>query len=441
MIVENNKKVHLNVLTIIVGTKCNLKCRHCMMGDAASCEIDIKHIDTLIDNISALNMLILVGGEISLYTDKIKEIFDRFIQRQIRINYLGFITNGAEYNPKLVELFNDFRYNHTTYPLEAEWQFSPDKFHFNSGFTNEKYKENALQYIDAIGECEYKFNKLENGIHISGRAKNLVKDDVEEYENINLSFITKKNKIEFKNECKNISGHCENGKCVYNCIVQGLYLLPNGDVYLSSLSAYDSLAKKNNRFAIGNIESDNLFDMVHSNNENYGNGTIYSDAIFFRNYESYEWVSLYLLNKYIKFRDYAFISFKRDDVYIYGKAKTDFCATLNNFIPKLQELKQESEEADAYVSYIFQKIEKDFSYICEIAEKEYFVARGNKTSIYNTIKEHYRTSAFIRDNFQKTFGFDYDLFEKLWKYYDEYDFENYRTVAIKLFNMENDLIE
>ena len=181
--------------------------------------------------------------------------------------------------------------------------------------------------------------------------------------------------------------------------------------------------------------------MVHSNNENYGNGTIYSDAIFFRNYESYEWVSLYLLNKYIKFRDYAFISFKRDDVYIYGKAKTDFCATLNNFIPKLQELKQESEEADAYVSYIFQKIEKDFSYICEIAEKEYFVARGNKTSIYNTIKEHYRTSAFIRDNFQKTFGFDYDLFEKLWKYYDEYDFENYRTVAIKLFNMETDLIE
>ena len=309
MIVENNKKVHLNILAILVGTKCNLKCRHCMMGDASPCEIDIKYIDSLIDNVSGINMLEIVGGEISLYTDKIKAIFDRFIQRKVKINYLTFITNGAVYNPKLVELFNDFRFNHTTYPLEAELQFSPDEFHFNSGFTNEKYKENALQYIDAIGECEYKFNTLDEGIYLGGRAKNLEKKDIEKYEKITIPYLTNLKKINFKKECKYAS-NCEKGECVHNCIEKNLYLLPNGDICTSSATAYYSLENKDNKFAIGNIENDNLFDMVHNHNKNI-KGTNISDSLIFRDYKSYQWVSLYLLGRYIEFRDVAFFAFKK----------------------------------------------------------------------------------------------------------------------------------
>lgn len=440
MIVENDKKVHLNILTILVGTKCNLKCQHCIQGDVAPSEIDIKYIDSLIDNVSGINMLEIIGGEISLYTDKIKAIFDRFIERKTKINYLVFTTNGAEFSQELVNLFNDFRYNHTTYPLEAEWQFSPDKFHFNNGFTEEKCKKNIEQYTNAIGKCDYISNSLQYGVFIAGRAVNLTQKDLAEYEQILIPCQAKYHLIEFKKECKNIPGHCNNGNCIYNCIAEEIWLTPDGYIYNTIFNAYNSLQKKDNKYALGNIEKDSLYDMIQKHIQKYPTKNT-KTAIHFRDYKSYKWISLFLLNRHLKFRDATFIAFKKKDFRLYEIAKNDYCFIINNLLDKISEFMNADENAKALLSWILQNTNEDFKYICDMAENQYFINNSDQTKLWNDIKAHYKSSVFSKNNFSYNFHYNYDLFKDLWKYYDAYDFENYKKVAIQLFEMQNDIDE
>ena len=55
---EENKKYYLDVLDIILGTQCNLKCRHCMGGSPPNhLTIDISCIENIIPDIYGINKL------------------------------------------------------------------------------------------------------------------------------------------------------------------------------------------------------------------------------------------------------------------------------------------------------------------------------------------------------------------------------------------------
>ena len=114
MDIEKNKKVFLNSLEIILGTRCNLKCSHCLGGDPKNMEIQPQHIDKIIDNITGIDKLSFIGYEISLYIDKIKMIFDKLIAANTKVNRIVFCTNAVVFSQELADLFNDFRHNHTT---------------------------------------------------------------------------------------------------------------------------------------------------------------------------------------------------------------------------------------------------------------------------------------------------------------------------------------
>ena len=57
------EKVSYGNLMIEVTRKCNLKCKHCMRGDAQNFELSYEAIDNLLDRMNGVQMLAFTGGE------------------------------------------------------------------------------------------------------------------------------------------------------------------------------------------------------------------------------------------------------------------------------------------------------------------------------------------------------------------------------------------
>lgn len=47
MKVDKSKKIHTRDLGIEIGMKCNLKCKHCFLGDAPELTIKPEYIDAI----------------------------------------------------------------------------------------------------------------------------------------------------------------------------------------------------------------------------------------------------------------------------------------------------------------------------------------------------------------------------------------------------------
>ena len=63
---EIKTKCHLNNLAIILGTKCNLKCKHCLGGNPKEkMVIQNKYIDDLIPNITGIDELSFIGYDLN----------------------------------------------------------------------------------------------------------------------------------------------------------------------------------------------------------------------------------------------------------------------------------------------------------------------------------------------------------------------------------------
>ena len=95
MKVDKSKKIHARDLGIEIGTKCNLKCKHCFLGDAPELTIKPEYIDAILENVYEIDDLWLSGGEITLYLDEVELILQKIIEAKIRVNYICFITNGV----------------------------------------------------------------------------------------------------------------------------------------------------------------------------------------------------------------------------------------------------------------------------------------------------------------------------------------------------------
>lgn len=89
------KKVLLHFSLIEVTRKCNLKCRHCLRGEAENITITKEMIDNYFDNIDGILTLNFTGGEPLLAIDEIEYTIDKIIKDKIRVASLAVITNGT----------------------------------------------------------------------------------------------------------------------------------------------------------------------------------------------------------------------------------------------------------------------------------------------------------------------------------------------------------
>ena len=89
-----------------ITRKCNMKCLHCMRGEAQDLTISKQVIDECLDNIAGMYDFILTGGESFLEPDMIEYLFDEIIRREITVYGFSCVTNGSVRSEKVAKAWN-----------------------------------------------------------------------------------------------------------------------------------------------------------------------------------------------------------------------------------------------------------------------------------------------------------------------------------------------
>lgn len=397
------QKVHLNSLGLIIGTKCNLRCPHCLGGDPSIQELPIEYIDRIIDNIYGIDQLKFLGYEITLYIDKVREILQRFAESKVKISKLIFYTNGVVYSGELVNLFNDFRRNHTVYPEEAILQLSVDDFHFNSGFTWDKLYDNLKKYVDATSGCDFRLQTLDNGLFITGRAKNLKASDIVKIDKVICPNV-QHNPIEFRTECRGNQNTCNNGNCVKNCLVSELILTPKGYLFCGDVKAFRAIDTDDYSLAIGHINSDPLYNMIMNYQNQYKSIPISKDNIF-KDITNPMWNAYHLIHRYLQYKDNIYDLLRNGDGLSksdYYKKRKAFYSVIDDFKNKIATFAYTITDEKVYCNHLYNIILLECAHVDAIAEKRFANNADNQTII--ELNLFYITSQFNRFNFKKMLG-------------------------------------
>lgn len=101
------QKLMVGTLSILITGNCNLKCAHCLRGEAFNKEIDDKTIENTFANLDEIGLLIITGGE-PFFSDKslnkIEKIVTEIEKNNVRVNQIQLVTNGTIYNEKVEEV-------------------------------------------------------------------------------------------------------------------------------------------------------------------------------------------------------------------------------------------------------------------------------------------------------------------------------------------------
>ena len=72
------RELYIKNLCIEITRRCNMRCTHCMRGDAESVDIPLKHISNLLRHVRHIHHFNITGGEPSLNVRAIRHILERY---------------------------------------------------------------------------------------------------------------------------------------------------------------------------------------------------------------------------------------------------------------------------------------------------------------------------------------------------------------------------
>ena len=82
-------KIAIDDLILEVTRRCNMRCPHCLRGEAESLDADIDLIPQIFEGVSEIGMLTFSGGEPSLNTAYITAVVDYIHDRLRRQGLAG----------------------------------------------------------------------------------------------------------------------------------------------------------------------------------------------------------------------------------------------------------------------------------------------------------------------------------------------------------------
>lgn len=171
-----NKIVTTN-LGLIITERCNLNCRHCLMGGATNKVMSNEVIEETLGQFKYIMNLAICGGEPTLALDRMKKIFSYVIENKILVDNVSITINGTIFSDEFLELLeqieNFINRNHIK-PVKTSFRISYDIFHteeLKSLGLLDKYVENVEKYSKSpyFGG----FAKLGNKVFREGSAEKL----------------------------------------------------------------------------------------------------------------------------------------------------------------------------------------------------------------------------------------------------------------------------
>lgn len=260
---EENKKYYLDVLDIILGTQCNLKCRHCMGGSPPNhLTIDISCIENIIPDIYGINKLSFIGYETTLYIPLMKEIFDKLISSNIPINKIVVCTNGKVYTQELVGFFK-YASTKTKYLGRNKLLISDDIFHLEQQNTD-TFMANVEKYKVNLSSAIVEINQLED-IILTGNANNLSRQDIRQAGIFDIGLLRsgKCEKFVIVDEYKKMcDDNCSDGNSYNNFVMSPIVISPNGFIYIYDVRAFKDLSEGSTSEGIADISKNRLSNII-----------------------------------------------------------------------------------------------------------------------------------------------------------------------------------
>lgn len=172
------QKVIFDNLAIEITRRCQLKCAHCMRGDAQDVDMSHETIDRLLDQTESIGTLHFSGGEPTLNIDGMRYFLDGMKNRNITLNKLKIIINGYSVTDEFINLMKDY-YDYIEFNADYGRNkicinISCDRYHkSNDGYNPEDtyvlYKNVFDGYTKILVEKYY----VGNNARAVGRGKNL----------------------------------------------------------------------------------------------------------------------------------------------------------------------------------------------------------------------------------------------------------------------------
>lgn len=127
---------------VVEGTrKCNMKCPHCLRGNAQRVDMDTRVADIVTRQLSSIYCITFTGGEPSLNTKIIREFQYGFMFNDCSVNRFWVTTNARFYKEDFVDALTDL-YSICDERDECCLTISGDQYHFcQSRKAVDKYSE------------------------------------------------------------------------------------------------------------------------------------------------------------------------------------------------------------------------------------------------------------------------------------------------------------
>lgn len=101
-LLHEDTKFYFSQIDFEITRKCNLKCTHCMRGDAQHLSMKKEVIDKILDSSGGIAEIFFTGGEPFLEPEIIEHIIDEIIRRDFECYSIAVITNGTIMNDNAV---------------------------------------------------------------------------------------------------------------------------------------------------------------------------------------------------------------------------------------------------------------------------------------------------------------------------------------------------
>lgn len=249
--------MHVEDVYLEVTRKCNYKCAHCLRGNAQNKSMSVITIFNFFSHVSSIGTLTLGGGEPSLATDVLHNIWDAIIHYDIDVENVFMVTNGKRVSVPLLKCFSKllsacsdksasgFAISNDIYHTEQRGFVRKD-YEYRDAIDNYNYKPYQVDFIEIPENMIYDHTteSIPSNWYARGRAKDWGKRHEAYLDNLKLNDL-------------------ENPTSIYG----GMYVCHNGDVVGDANMAYNDMKP----FIRGTVfEWDTLIDNLKTSTiENY----------------------------------------------------------------------------------------------------------------------------------------------------------------------------
>lgn len=165
------KKIEVRNLSVEITRRCNMRCPHCMRGDAQDVDISHVFINDLFSKIGYINYFTITGGEPSMNVNGIRYILRCLKKWNIKVYKFYIITNGSRSSIlkpfiDICAALYDYQQAKELAPDDKMLQMSNDKYH------DESFQEKVFKKLSQYPFFGNRFKNTDNYFLIKqGRSK------------------------------------------------------------------------------------------------------------------------------------------------------------------------------------------------------------------------------------------------------------------------------